>query len=152
MKYLGVVVGPGRKDSSWTAPIQRYTERARFWGSRGLGMLTTLQAYRVFVSSTLQFVARLEDPPANFKEEETRAVRLILTGPAGWITAACAKDLKAIHFPEQLVAMTAILLVSKARVQRFEASAMGGLRIAERPRYLPRQGSVNCSLNCSLAR
>ena len=37
MEYLGVMVGPGRKDSSWTAPIQKYTERGSLLGLQGPG-------------------------------------------------------------------------------------------------------------------
>ena len=105
MKYLGFMVGPGRHVDAWTTPLQNYLERARFWGSRGAGMLTALQAYRVFVASTLQFVAQLEELPPDFLGVEERAVRQLFPGPRGWMSAACAKDLHAIPFPEQLLGL-----------------------------------------------
>ena len=51
------------------------------WGSLGYGMLLSLQAYQVYVSSVLQFVAQLEPLPVDF---ERAAVRQLFRGPAGW--------------------------------------------------------------------
>lgn len=146
MKYLGFIVGPGRQVDAWTAPVRKYLDRARFWGSRGLGLLTSLQAYRVFIASTLQFVAQLEELPPDFLAIEERAVRHLLPGPRGWMSAACAKDLRAIHFPEQIINMTAVALAAKARVHKFEAGSSGGLQVEERVGRLERPGAEHCSV------
>ena len=43
-KYLGLMVGPGKGASSWTAPIRKYQRRAALWGHAGFGMHLSLRA------------------------------------------------------------------------------------------------------------
>ena len=84
-KYLGFYVGPGKGDSSWREPLQKFLDRARQWGKLGLGMLLSLQAYQVYISSVLQFVAQLEPLPINFRNIERSATQALLPGPTAWM-------------------------------------------------------------------
>ena len=145
-KYLGLYVGPGRGTLSWQAPLRKYLDRAKLWGKLGFGLLLTLQAYQVYVSSVLQFVAQLEDLPPDFLDYERKAVQALFPGPTGWMTPGCLKDLKYLHLPKALTDVAAIAPAAKARVVRFENAADGGLDIqarAHRLRELPQDG---CSL------
>ena len=74
-KYLGVFVGPGKKNMSWEAPIAKYLKRAAQWGKMGLGMHMTLRAYKIYVASVLMFVAQFEEAPEEFEDAEKEACR-----------------------------------------------------------------------------
>ena len=65
-KYLGFMVGLGKQQQSWRAPLLKYSQRSVEWGRARLGLHMTLRAYRVYVISVLMFVAQLEDPPEDF--------------------------------------------------------------------------------------
>ncbi|CAK0876187.1 unnamed protein product, partial [Prorocentrum cordatum] len=56
------------------------------------------------------------------------------------------EDLKAVHFPDQLVDMSAVAVAAKARVHRFEADSMGGLQVEDRIRRLEEPPLAHCSL------
>ena len=126
------MVGPGRATSSWDAPLRKYIERARVWGRLGLGLFLSLQAYRVYISSVLQFVAQLEDLPPDFLVHEQRACQLLLPGPTCWMVSSCLRDLRSFSFPSELPDLGAIAAAAKARVVRFENATHGGLRVQER--------------------
>jgi hypothetical protein len=77
-KYLGFYVGPKRGELSWKAPLEKFLERAKLWGKLGLGFMITVQAYQVYISSVIQFVAQLEDLPHDFNDYERRATQALL--------------------------------------------------------------------------
>ena len=147
-KYLGLYVGPGRAFTSWTAPLQKYNERATLWGKLGVGMFLTLQAYRVYISSVLQFVGQLEDAPPQLSKEEDMAIKKMFRGPKDWVTADCTRELKTLGFGDQLADIHSILTASKARVVRWEAE--GCLRIHQRAVLMQRLTCRDDS--CTLAR
>ena len=105
---------------------------ARAFGEVRIGMLLTLQAYQVYVSSVLQFVLQLEDLPENFESQERRACQALLPGPMGWMVPSCLKDAKHVGFPMELMDMAAVAIAAKARVVFFENMAHGGLGITRR--------------------
>ena len=143
-KYLGVVVGPGKGDKSWTAPLRKYAERLQWWRDAGAGMLITLQAYRCYIASVLVFVAQLEELPSNFAATEDKAVRKLFPGPRDWITAAAMKDLKVAGFPMELPDTLQYGVAARARVARHEDRCNGGLQVRERRRkLLTRLGAAN---------
>ena len=74
-KYLGLFVGPGKKEHSWKGPIRKYLDRSAQWGKRGLGLPLTLPAYQTYIVTVLRFVAQLEDLPADFEVQEQKATR-----------------------------------------------------------------------------
>ncbi|CAK0852527.1 unnamed protein product, partial [Prorocentrum cordatum] len=47
-KHLGLILGRGAEDASWTAPLAKMLDRAQLWG-----------AFRVVVASVVTFVAQL---------------------------------------------------------------------------------------------
>ena len=59
-------------------------------------MLVTTQAYQDYIALVPSFVGQLEALPMHFAEHENKAVRLVFPGPAGWMTGAVMKSLKAI--------------------------------------------------------
>ena len=145
-KYLGLFVGPGKGILSWQEPLEKYLDRARTWGKQGIGMLLSLQAYQVYVSSVLQFVLQLEDLPENFAEQERRACRALLPGPMGWMVPSCLKDARHFGFPMELMDMDAVALAAKARVVFFENKEHGGLDTTRRAARFPTTAADECSL------
>ena len=107
-------------------------ERARQWGKMGLGMLLSLQACRVYISSVLQFVAQLEPLPAHFADVERAAVQALLPGPTAWVLPVCLKDAAHFHFLVPLVDLVATSVAAKVRVVHHENAAQGGLRVHPR--------------------
>ena len=145
-KYLGFYVGPGKCDSSWKEPLRKYLARAKQWGKLGLGMLLSLQAYKVYISSVLQFVAQLEPLPADFASAERSAVHALLPGPTAWMVPSCLKDAAHFHFPAALLDRNATSVAAKVRVTRFDNAAQGGLRVHSRAASLLQDFSESCSL------
>ncbi len=149
-KYLGFYVGPDRGTLSWEDPLKKFLNRAKMWGKMGIGMLLTLQSYRVYISSVLQFVAQLEPLPENFNIMERKAVQSLFPGPTAWILPSALKDAKYLHLPIALVDMHAIATAAKVRVLRCENQAEGGLRISSRADKLLQYFGDDCSLGHSL--
>ena len=135
-KYLGFYVGPGRGLLSWEAAFKKFIERARLWGTMGLGLFHTVDAYRVFVASVLMFVAQLDPLPPDFGDFETRACRTLFRGPPGWMTTGFLKGMKSAAFPIELPDIRAGSVAARARVAVHENATHGGLQIARRARSL----------------
>jgi len=147
-KYLGFYVGPGRLQHSWTAPLAKFLDRAKSWGEMGLGTLTTFQAYQVFISSVLLFVAQLDPLPENFDNHERKACRSLFPGPTRWMTPGCLKEFKSFNFPRELPDVQALATAAKARIVRFECVSSGGLNIEQRAHALD---ALSFNDQCSLA-
>ena len=60
---LAFYVGPGKRDSSWKAPMKKFRERVGMWKDQPLGLFWDARVYNMFAISTLTYVAQLEDPP-----------------------------------------------------------------------------------------
>ena len=152
-KYLGFYVGPGRGSLSWETALKKYIGRARLWGTMGLGLFHTVDAYRVFISSVLMLVAQLDPLPPQFDDFESRACRSLFRGPPGWMTAGFLKGMKIAAFPIELPDIHASSWAARARVAVHENSAHGGLQIARRARSMRLQissaGGHFCPAYCS---
>jgi len=147
-KYLGFFVGPGRRLHSWTTPLAKFLDRSKFWGKMGLGTFTTLQAYQVFIGSVLLFVAQLDPLPDDFDMYEGKACKSLFTGPTGWMTPGCLKELKSLRFPRELPDIRSVAIAAKARVARFECLNNGGLNILRRAHTLSNlQVNEQCTLS-----
>ena len=131
-KYLGFFIGPGRADSSWKAPLEKYLSRAQIWGKIGAGAQLTTEAYRIYIVSVLSFVGQLEEAPSYLREFEAKACRALYPGPMGWISPGCLKELRALHGHNEWVDIQRISDAAKARVLRFENHAHGGLLAVDR--------------------
>ena len=145
-KYLGFYVGPGEGDSFWKEPLRKFSDRARQWGKLGLGMLLSLQAYQVYISSVLQFVAQLEPLPADFANVERSAIQALFPGFTAWMVPSCLRHAARFHFPVTLEDLSATSLAAKVRVVRFDNTAQGGLLVHSRAARLLHHFSVSCSL------
>ena len=55
-KYLGYYVGPGKGDTSWEKPIQKYIQRLDRWRRIEAGTLFAVTAYETCVLSVLPFL------------------------------------------------------------------------------------------------
>ena len=71
-KYLGFMVGPGRKNNSWHAPFKKIGERVEAWSHMPLGLFWDARIYNMFMLPTLGYVAQLEPPPKWLGEELAR--------------------------------------------------------------------------------
>ena len=137
-KYLGLVIGPGRGTASWTAPSQKFLDRATLWGKLGLGLLHSVEAYQVFVASVMMFVAQLDPLPADFLALEGRACRVLFPGPKNWISTGFLKDMKTAFFLEELPDLQFSSVAARARVATHEDALHGGLRVQHCARALRR--------------
>ena len=82
--YLGFVVGPGRGETAWDKPIQKYQKRCSTWGCLGLGLSFGTLAYNTFAASTLTFIAQLHKPNTEVRLAETEGIPKFLPGPHQW--------------------------------------------------------------------
>ena len=83
--YFGFVVGPGKQDSSWTKPVDKFIQQSTIWGEQALGLQYTAWTYNVFGMSTLSFVAQLKVPPAWVYEQERVTLHAVAKGPRDWV-------------------------------------------------------------------
>ena len=110
-KYLGFMVGPGKHDSSWESPLQKYAERCSMWNGQALGLQYQVMTYNVFAVSTLSFISQLESPPADVEKAEQVGIRRAIPGPYGWCSIddlwhlkehfGQARSAKSIHYTAQ---------------------------------------------------
>ncbi len=134
--YLGFVMGPMKGEKSWDKALNKFTLRARAWGRVGCGFFMTCMAYGTYIKSTLQFVAQLEDFPANWDEREMNAITRLFPGPYAWIPLDVFRSLGTVGFRGNLTDMRAHAQASQYRVWRYEAMAHGGLNIEARARSI----------------
>ena len=87
-KYLGYMVGPGRKDRSWLAPYKKFQERIKLWKDMPLGLYWDARIYNMFMIPTLGYVAQLEQPPEWVTEGIASSLHLSAKGPYNW----CSKE------------------------------------------------------------
>ena len=113
-----------------------------------VGLLMTLKAHKVYIASVLLFVGQLEELPPDFNHTEAAAIRRLVPGPRGWITAGVLKQLRSLGGSESLKDVATTVAAAKARVSRFEA----GGRLC----VLARGAALSClscaSTDASLAR
>ena len=81
-------MGPGAADDGWKGALDKYRKAANSWQVVNLGMRYDARVYRVFVFSTLTFLAQLTVPCKRVVEAETAMLRKIVKGPGNW----CIKE------------------------------------------------------------
>ena len=87
-KYLGFQMGPGKGDSSWRKPWQKYNARLDQWSDQPLGLHWTAQVYNTFALPTLGYISQLETPPEWVLEGAQRSLSRVAKGPGSWATAS----------------------------------------------------------------
>ena len=85
-KYLGFMVGPGKKTQSWRDPNNKYVQRCRDWSGHGVGMHFHTVAYNTFAVSTLGYIGQLEVIAQETLALEASALRKTHKGPGEWAT------------------------------------------------------------------
>ena len=136
-KYLGFHIGPLAGSMSWEAPLQKYLKAAKEWGALGLGLHLSTLAYGIYILPVLSFVAQLSNPPDKAWEIERKALSLMVPGGYKWILPEDLFRLKA-NFGQAASFPSLKMLVQAAqkRVQVFENSCFGGLRLEEKSREM----------------
>lgn len=87
-KYLGVLIGPTSGERFWDQAISQYLDRAQQWGRLGLGLQFAAVAYKTYVFSTLGFLSQFKSPTPQVFAAESKALSLMVPGPAQWCTMA----------------------------------------------------------------
>jgi len=90
-KYLGFYLGPGKKDKSWLAPMNKFRERVKMWAGQPLGLYWNTRVFNTFCLPVLSYVAQLESPPQWVVLEVEALMRKLAPGPTG---CASIKDLQ----------------------------------------------------------
>lgn len=137
-KYLGFVIGTGRKDFTWEQLVRKYLERARVWRSLKAGMLQSIEAYKTYILPVLSFVGQLDELPYNFLDIDRQACSTLFSGPYRWITPGFLKELKVLKFPQEIPSMIHRAKASNASGAFFENLSEGGLSIPRRANALIR--------------
>jgi len=137
-RYLGFALGPGKGLHSWDKALVKYIDRSEWWGKAGYGLMLTLRAYQVYISSVLGFLCQLEPLPPNFQSFEEQSCRLMAPGPTFWVTPDVLKNLQLWGFSAELKDMAAVSVAAKSRIFRQEDFRNGGLRIRARSQRLDR--------------
>ena len=122
-KYLGFQMGPGKGDSSWHKPWQKYLGRLDMWHDQPLGLHWNARVYNTFAVPTLGYVGQLETPPAWLLTSAVQSLRRVAKGPGEW---AAADDLWALRESFGLAASFTNLewytLAAKIRVVQFDGA------------------------------
>ena len=82
--YLGFKMGPERNTSVWKAPLAKFARRIEQWRHIHSGTYFATLAYKIFIASTLFFIAQLDDPPEYAIKEEEHGIKALFGGPGGY--------------------------------------------------------------------
>jgi hypothetical protein len=141
-KYLGFMLGPKREHRSFEKPLQKYSRRAEEWGRIGAGLCCTTVAYKVYILSTMTFVAQLEILPPSWPEAEAAALRRLLPGPGAWIQPVDAHRLEQMGTPSGFLDLQAVSVAARFRLACCESVSSGGLQVVARAAALRRLGET----------
>jgi hypothetical protein len=83
-KYLGFVMGRGKKDASWNTPAGKFMQRAQIWRDQPLGLQRNAMVYNTFAMSVLDYISQLECPTDWLLDKERAAPRKAAKGPGAW--------------------------------------------------------------------
>ena len=83
-RYLGFALGPGMGNRSWSKAVDKARARCKQWSQQPLGAQLAAFAYKVYVVSTLGFVAQLESLPVDAQRTEEGLLRTMVRGPRRW--------------------------------------------------------------------
>ena len=120
----------------------KYRTRTKQWSTIGCGAALSVDAYRVYILSTLSYIWQLADLPDSFDTTERKACELLFSGPRCWISPAVLRNFKLLSFSANLADAQAAATAAKARVYQFEDRVRGGLNIDARVAKLSRLRSL----------
>ena len=132
-RYLGFALGPGRGSRSWVKAVEKARSRCKQWSQQPLGAQLAAFAYKVYVVSTLGFVAQLESLPVDVQRTEAGLLRTMVPGPRGWCSVDDLHRLRRdFGFPHEFPDIEKEAMAAKLRVVAWEAEASGGIRCRDR--------------------
>ncbi len=120
---MGFALGPAKAHSSFAGPVRKFENRIRDWTSSDGGSQLLLAAYSIYIFPMMTFDVQLEDLPDNWEMYEAKPVRQLLPGPAGWLSLALARQLKALRLPQEMPSLAELLPAIRFRVIRPPSSA-----------------------------
>eukprot|EP00969_Alexandrium_andersonii_P069255 3055243-Alexandrium_andersonii.AAC.1 len=77
VKYLGIYIGPGGREASWTSCLTGYSEAARFCRSMGMGFNSAITLYNIIALSKLMYVGSFYSPDSRAIEAERDTVQRV---------------------------------------------------------------------------
>ena len=115
-KYLGVQLGPGANDASWTSPMAKYAASVAMVRNLNLGLSRTIILYNRHCVSNLQFIAQLLDPTKQLVRQENRALDRLICAPRHAFNKDMLTSLKALGLGVQFTDVCKMAIAAKARV------------------------------------
>jgi len=83
-KYLGFMMGPGKAESSWEKPCNKFKERLYMWKDTPTNIHWQTKIYNVFALSTLSYIWQLEEPPSTVLNATCRGIFQMARGPGNY--------------------------------------------------------------------
>ena len=115
-KLLGIYIGPGADDMSWSKPLRKFQERALLWAAKKLGLHFNTMAFNVFIVTVLEFVAQLCVPSTEVIDAVSAALRLLAPGPGTWCIQQDLEHLQDFAFQFHFRTLVATARAAKFRV------------------------------------
>ena len=125
-KYLGMFIGPEKRDNSWTKTAAKYQDRLLDWPWSEMGLHPAIYTYNTYVLPVVLFVAQLEEPPGHVLALEQKAVRAIAPGPGNWCNPQDLHFGDALGLAHRLRPLQETCQASMLRMHRWEAHADEG--------------------------
>ena len=93
---------PGRNDPTYEVHSGQFVDRLASWGNTDGDTLSSLTAYKVYTSPVLLFVAKLDDPPADWESDELKAIGKLLPGLLRMVTEAGSSPARRLQLSAEL--------------------------------------------------
>ena len=136
-KYLGVQIGPESTSTFWDQAVAKYLDRAKQWGSMGLGLFFAATAYQTYILPTLSFLAQFRKPGGEVYKAEGKALAYMVPGPGHWCEKEDFYQLgKHLGQQKSFPSVGDMGLAARTRLMVFENLTQGGLGISVKFRNL----------------
>ena len=124
-RYLGFMIGPEAKETSWDAPIKKYLSRLEDWPWKLLGTHLSLKVYNTFILPTRLFIAQLQHPPKGATLAEHKVANKLVAGRGNWCSAQDLAHLHCLGSPTELRALERNAKAAMTRVTLWENASNG---------------------------
>ena len=118
-KYLGFVIGPAAGHQSWKSALQKFHDRAEWWAQKHLGLFLNTQVYRVYIHSTLGFLAQLCELPPDLSIMFKAMLRKLAPGPGNWLIQKDLCNLTKFGMKGEFAHPSWMAAASKLRVSEY---------------------------------
>ena len=121
--HLGYFIGPGKSDTSWDKPLDKYRNRLTTWGALRAGTQYAIASYESYVLPVLSFISQLETPPPHVLAAERKGLNRICRGPGNWfITHDLYYAKEQYGQTRSITSLRTLAMAAKARVATLELS------------------------------